>query len=496
MENILSMLIFTPIIAAIVLYLLPLNVRLIKYASFAVTVVTTALSLWMYMHFEATQQMQFVQSHEWIKAYGITFHIGIDAISLIIVMMTNLIMPLLYLSFWHLDRKGYWLNLLIVHGGLTGAALSLDLILFYLFWETMLLPIFFMIGLYGRENKNFMSMKFTLYTIFGSLLMLISILYLGYSSFEQNAVWTFSISELKSLQFDRTSTILLFSSFIFAFSIKIPLFPFHTWLPQTYRAAPIGAIVVMSALMAKLGVYAIWRFAFTLFEPTAEEFSDVFVYLGLFGMIYFAIAAIKQEELKKLFAYSSASHLSLIVMGIFAFNYYAHLGAFYMIASHALSSAALFMMLGMIFKRTQNLHINKLGGIVHQAPVFSVFFAFFALSIVGIPLTGGFVSELLLVLGGFKYSMTAGFISATTLLAAVLFIFNVLQKILYGEKKLSEFSELNWYEFFSLTPLALLIIAMGIFPSYFIDKIKPTASQYTKSSIQKSPVNKERYVKY
>jgi len=483
MENILSLLIFLPILSAVFLYLAPLNVKIIRYASFTVTLFTAALSLWMYTHFEASEQMQFVEQYAWIKTYGISYHVGIDGISLIIVMMTNLIMPLLYLSFWHLNRKGYWLNLLIVHGGLTGAALSLDLILFYLFWETMLLPIFFLIGMFGRDNKDFMSMKFTLYTIFGSLLMLISILYLGYSSYEQAQVWSFSISDLQTLHLDQRTTFLLFASFIFAFSIKIPLFPFHTWLPQTYAAAPIGAIVIMSALMAKLGVYAIWRFVFTLFETLSFEFSGFFVSLGLFGMIYFGIAAVKQVELKRLFAYSSASHLSLVVMGIFAFNYYAHLGAFYMIASHALSSAALFMMLGMIYKRTQNLHIQALGGIVHHAPVFSAFFGFFALSIVGIPLTGGFVSELLLIIGAFKYNIIIGFFAATTLLVAILFIFNLMQKVLYGPKRLKEFSELRLYELFSLIPLALLILAMGIFPSYFIDKVKATAQQHTVQEI-------------
>lgn len=321
-------------------------------------------------------------------------------------------------------------------------------------------------------------MKFTLYTIFGSLLMLVAILYLGHSNFKEYQVWSFSISDLQTLHLDRQTTFLLFAAFIFAFSIKIPLFPFHTWLPQTYRTAPIGAIVVMSALMAKLGVYAIWRFVFTLFEPIAIESADFFMSLGLFGMIYFGFAAIKQSELKKLFAYSSASHLSLVVMGIFAFNTYAHLGAFYMIASHALSSAALFMMLGMIYKRTQNLEIDALGGIVHQAPVFSAFFAFFALSIVGIPLTGGFVSELLLIVGAFKSNIIYGFMAATTLLIAILFVFNVMQKILYGQKRLETFTELRTYELLSLLPMALLILAMGVFPSLFIKKIKPTAQEH------------------
>ena len=484
MENILSILIFLPILSAILLYLLPLNVRTTRSISLSVTLITTALSLWMYSHFQASPHMQFVEDYAWIKEYGISYHIGIDGISLIIVMMTNLVMPLLYLSFWNLDRKGYWLNLLIVHGGLTGATLALDLILFYLFWETMLLPIFFLIGLFGHNtNKDFMSMKFTLYTIFGSLLMLLAILYLGYSSFAQTQVWSFSVSELQTLHLDETTTLLLFSAFLFAFAIKIPLFPFHTWLPQAYNASPIGAIVVMSALMAKLGVYAIWRFVFTLFEPLAVQSAYFFVSLGLFGMVYFGIAAIRQNELKKLFAYSSASHLSLVVMGLFAFNYYAHLGAFYMVASHAVSSAALFMMIGMIYKRTQDLRIDSLGGIVHQAPVFSAFFAFFALSIVGIPLTGGFVSELLLIIGAFKYNVSIGFIAATTLLIAILFVFKVLQKVLYGVKRDRVFKDLRTYELLSLIPLALLILAMGIVPEYFLQKIKPTAQQHITQEI-------------
>jgi NADH-quinone oxidoreductase subunit M len=484
MDKILSLLIFLPILSAVLLYMLPLNVRITRYASFGITLLTTGLSLWMYAHFDAAASMQFVEDYDWIREYGISYHIGIDGISLIIVMMTNLVMPLLYLSFWHLDRKGYWLNLLIVHGGLTGAALALDLILFYLFWETMLLPIFFLIGLFGHNaNKDFMSMKFTLYTIFGSLLMLVAILYLGYSSFAQTQVWSFSISQLQTLHLDESTVLLLFSAFIIAFAIKIPLFPFHTWLPQTYNAAPIGAIVVMSALMAKLGVYAIWRFVFTLFEPLAVQSAYLFVALGLFGMLYFGVAAIRQNELKKLFAYSSASHLSLVVMGIFAFNYYAHLGAFYMIASHALSSAALFMMLGMIYKRTQDLRIDALGGIAHQAPVFSAFFAFFALSIVGIPLTGGFVSELLLIIGAFTYDITIGFIAATTLLIAILFVFKVLQKVLYGAKREKAFEDLRTYELLSLIPLAMLILAMGIIPEYFLHKIKPTAQQHITQEI-------------
>lgn len=480
--SILSIMIFLPIITALFLFITRININAIKVIYMIVTFIVIYLAIKLYIDFDASSSMQFIEIHPWIVKYGITYHIGVDGVSLGIVMMTAIIMPLVAIALYkHREHKGYWINLLFVQGGIMGAVLSLDLMLFYLFWEVMLLPIFFMIGLFGYGNKHFITMKFNIYTIFGSLMMLISILYMAVMYKEQFGVYSFELYDLQNITFSSTQALLVFSGFMIAFAIKIPIFPFHTWLSDTYRSAPTGAVIVMSALMAKLGAYAIWRFLFTLLPDTSLALSPYFIAIGLFGLIYFGISAMSQTHLKRMFAFSSASHLSLVVVGFFIYNSYGLVGSSYLIVSHALSSAALFLMIGMMFERTQTYSIESLGGIASKAPKFALFFAFFALSIVGIPLTSGFVAEVLIVLGAFKYNIYIGFISATTILIAMLFMFKMISRVLYGKtsKVTENFVDLRSHEIVSLLPLALLILAMGIFPNYFIKKIEPTAMSYS-----------------
>jgi len=472
----LSLLIFLPIITSITLFLLPVSIKVLKLVSTTMMLIVLALALYLFFSFESIAQMQFVQQFDWISSYGISYHVAVDGVSLPLLVMIAIIMPSIAIALHNRDSKGFWLNLLLAQGGITGALLAQDLILFYLFWETMLLPIFFMIGLFGYGRNRFITMKFTIYTIFGSLIMLIGILYIANAYQLESGFYSFSLEKLSSVELEPLEALLTFSAFMLAFAIKIPLFPFHTWLSDTYRSAPTGAVVIMSALMAKLGVYAIWRLLFTLFSETAQNVSAYFIGLGLFGMIYFAIIAVHQTHLKRQFAYSSASHLSLIVVGIFIFDIYGLLGSSYFIASHALSSAAIFIMIGMLYERTNTHSLEALGGIASQAPKFAFLFTFFALSIVGIPFTAGFVSELLIVIGAFKYNIYIGFISATTLVLAILFVFKMLAKSIYAKShnKIS-FYDLKPNESVILIPIALLILLMGIFPNYFLAKIEPTA---------------------
>jgi NADH-quinone oxidoreductase subunit M len=440
------------------------------------------LTLKLYISFEHHASIQFEEMHRWISEYGINYHIGVDGVSLGIVVMNAILMPLVAVALYkQRDKRGYWINLLFVQGGIMGVALSLDLMLFYLFWEIMLLPIFLMIGLFGYGNKNFITMKFNIYTIFGSLMMLISILYIAVQYKLQFGVYTFDLDKLQNLVLDSTQSILVFSGFMIAFAIKIPIFPFHTWLIDTYRSAPTGAVVVMSALMAKLGAYAIWRVLFTLLDKTSHELASYFIAIGLFGLIYFGISAMNQTHLKNLFALSSASHLSLIVVGFFIYDVYGLIGSSYLIVAHAISSAALFMMAAMLYERTKTYDISSLGGIAAVAPRFSIFFTLFALSIVGVPMTAGFVAEVLIVLGAFHYNIYIGFMTATTLLIAMLFMFKMISQVLYGKanKATENFEDLRMHELMALIPLALLVLAMGIFPNYFIQKIEPTALSYT-----------------
>ncbi len=487
----LSLLIFLPIITSILLFLLPISIKTLKAISTSVMLVVLVIALYLYFNFESIESMQFVQHVNWIPSYGISYHVGVDGISISLLVMIAIIMPSIAIALHNRDSKGFWLNLLLAQGGITGALLAQDLILFYLFWETMLLPIFFMIGLFGYGRNRFISMKFTIYTIFGSLIMLIGILYIANAYHEMTGFYSFSLKELSHVKLSTSESLLTFMAFMLAFGIKIPLFPFHTWLSDTYRSAPTGAVVIMSALMAKLGVYAIWRLLFTLFNQSVHEISYYFICLGLFGMLYFAIIAIHQSHLKRQFAYSSASHLSLIVVGIFIFNPYTLLGASYFIASHALSSAAIFIMIGMLYERTNTHSIEALGGIASQAPKFAFLFTFFALSIVGIPFSAGFVSELLIILGAFEYNIFIGFISATTLILAILFVFKTLAKSIYSSRENPyNFYDLKTNESIILIPLALLIIIMGIFPNYFLQKIEPSVKHSIKlSQIKDKNVN-------
>lgn len=479
--SILTIMIFLPIVTALGLFAARLHINAVKIIYMIVTLVIMFLALKLYIDFDASASMQFIEIHPWIAKYGITYHIGVDGVSLGIVMMNAIIMPLVAIALYkHREHRGYWINLLFVQGGIMGAVLSLDLMLFYLFWEVMLLPIFFMIGLYGYGKNHFITMKFNIYTIFGSLMMLLSILYMAVAYKEQFGVYSFELYDLKNITLSTTQSLLVFSGFMVAFAIKIPIFPFHTWLSDTYRSAPTGAVIVMSALMAKLGAYAIWRFLFTLLNETSHGVAPYFIGMGLFGLIYFGISAMSQTHLKRMFAFSSASHLSLVVVGFFIYNVYGLVGSSYLIVSHALSSAALFLMIGMMYERTQTYNIASLGGIAKIAPRFALFFAFFALSIVGIPLTSGFVAEVLIILGAFEYNIYIGFITATTILIAMLFMFKMISQVLYGEQKeaTSEFEDLRLHEIVSLLPLVFLVLAMGIFPNYFIKKIEPTAMSY------------------
>jgi len=325
--NILSIIIFLPIITAVLLFFVRIPIRLIKIVYMMVTSMIALLTLKLYISFEHHASIQFEEMHRWISEYGINYHIGVDGVSLGIVVINAILMPLVAIALYkQRDKRGYWINLLFVQGGIMGVALSLDLMLFYLFWEIMLLPIFLMIGLFGYGNKNFITMKFNIYTIFGSLMMLISILYIAVQYKLQFGVYTFDLDKLQNLVLDSTQSILVFSGFMIAFAIKIPIFPFHTWLIDTYRSAPTGAVVVMSALMAKLGAYAIWRVLFTLLDKTSHELASYFITIGLFGLIYFGISAMNQTHLKNLFALSSASHLSLIVVGFFIYDVYGLIG--------------------------------------------------------------------------------------------------------------------------------------------------------------------------
>jgi len=337
------------------------------------------------------------------------------------------------------------------------------------------------IGLFGSVNRVFSTLKITIYTIMGSLFMFVSILYLGVAHYYEFGMWSFALSDLVNITtIAREHKILLFFGFMLAFAIKIPLFPFHSWLLQTYSNSPTGGVFLLSSIMAKLGVYALVRFMIPLFPDLFVEFSAYFVALGIFGLVYFGIAAICQMNIKKMFAYSSASHLGLITAGVFALNVQGMMGSSFLIVAHAIATGGLFLLVGVMERHLGIRSLSALGGIATKAPWFTLYFAIMLFCTVGIPGTNGFVAELLIVLGIFHYNPYLGVLSALTVLVAASYMFWVFQKavLVKSDNDISQMKDLSAHEIIGLFPLAFLILAMGVYPDLFLYKIEPTLQYY------------------
>lgn len=476
-DYLLTLIIFFPLFSAVLLGIFRAETRVLRLGAILSSVFTLFLVFWLVYNFDADAGMQFVQNLPWIQNAGVRYIVGVDYLSLVILLLITLLMPPLYIYMYHERRKGYWYNMMLLQTGVTGAVLSLDLVLFYLFWETMLLPIFVMIGKYGNGMHQYNSMKIVLMTILGSMSMLFSILYIGYIYFDTTGIWSFALNDLTSIAFDARTSIWLAAGFLLAFAIKIPLVGFHTWMAPAYGSAPTPAVVIMSAIMAKLGVYGIWRFGYSLFEVPLSYYAPTIIVLALVGLLYYAIRAITEDNLRKMFAYSSGSHLSLIALGIFLTNIYAWSGSLYFIATHALATTGMFLMIGLTYKRFKTVKISALGGIASKAPRFTFFFAFFALSIAGLPGTGGFVAELLIIIGAFKASFLIGVFTATTMLSAMIYIFWMLQRTLFGiPNSDAVYNDLSIREMVMLLPLVLLLLATGLAPSLFTPFFEPQLS--------------------
>jgi NADH-quinone oxidoreductase subunit M len=474
LENILTYIIFLPLFTAVLLGLFRASLIMLKIGAMLSAILSLGLVLVVLVNFDANVGMQFVKETPWIVNAGIKYLVGVDYLSLVLLLLIVFLMPILYAYMYHEQRKGYWYNMMLLQTGVTGAVLSLDLILFYLFWEIMLLPIFIMIGKYGNGMKQYNSMRIVLMTILGSMSMLFSILYIGFVYFETMGFWSFALSDLTLMDFNVKTTIWLTAGFLLAFSIKIPLVGFHTWMAPAYGSAPTPAVIIMSAIMAKLGIYGIWRFGFGLFEENLIYYQNIIIVLALIGLLYYAIRAITEDNLRKMFAYSSGSHLSLIALGVFLLNEYAWSGSLYFIATHAIASAGMFLMIGLTYKRFKTVNISELGGIAQKAPKFTFFFAFFALSIAGLPGTGGFVAELLIIIGAFKASIPIGVLSATTVLCAMLYIFWMLQRTLFSQpNNTTTYKDLSAREIAMLLPLVLILLLTGIAPSLFTPLFEP-----------------------
>ncbi len=477
-EHILSFMIFLPILAGLALLLAPVPKDAARAIGLAVSVIVLILGIKVFAGFSGTGGLEFVEKSPWVEALGINFHLGVDGISLFVLLAASFLIPMVFMVF-STKTKGYYGNLLITSGAMIGAVCAADLVVFYIFWEIMLLPIFFMIGLYGGPGKIPATIKVTIYTIAGSLLMLVALIYLGVSYHTQFGEWSFEIAKMANLNLSGGFAVVAFICLMLAFAIKIPLFPFHTWLPDAYTEAPTPATFVLSAIMAKVGVYGVIRFVVPVFEIELARFAIILAASGVIGMMYCGIAAIAQKDFKRMLAFSSASHMGIIAVGIFCMNVQALTGTLFQIVAHATSTGVLFLFVGILEDRMQTREIDDFGGVAYNAPIFATFFAIAMLASCGLPGTSGFIGEFLIILGAIKFNPVIGILTGTTLIIGVCYMLWMFQRVFFqkANDRTAEFKDLSVVETLTFLPIILLIIFMGIYPQPFIEKIEPAAQQ-------------------
>lgn len=477
-ENILSIMIFLPIVVGFGIFILPIRKEAARALGLVVSIIVVILGLKIFLGFNGSSGLEFVEKKPWVETLGIYYSLGVDGISILVLMAGACLFPMVYLLL-NTKAKGYYGNLLVVQGAMIGAICAADMVLFYIFWEVMLLPVFFMIGLYGGKKRLPATLKITLYTIAGSLFMLVAIIYLGVTYHSQFGVWSFDMQKLSVMALSGRAATAAFIFFMVAFAIKIPLFPFHTWLPDAYTEAPTAATFLLSAVMAKIGVYAVIRFVVPIFAEDFTRYALLLAYSGVIGMMYCGIAAIAQKDFKRMLAFSSASHMGVIALGVFCLNLQALTGTLYQIVAHATSTGVLFILLGIIEERMQTRKIEDLGGIAYKAPIFAVFFAVAMLASVGLPGTSGFIGEFLIILGAVKFNVAIGVLAGTTLIIGVCYMLWMFQRVFFekNNERTELFKDLTAIETLTILPIIVLIIVMGIYPQPFLNKITPAAQQ-------------------
>ena len=410
---ILSTVIFLPVIGALVLTLIRRsNETLIKWTALIFAFVTFLLSLPLFTNFDkTTYKMQFVEKHAWIQSWNIQYFLGIDGISILLVLLTTISSILCILISWHsikIKVKEFYISILLTCGAITGVFSSIDLFLFYIFWEAMLIPMYLIIGVWGGPNRIYATIKFILYTLVGSVLMLVGIIYLYFF-----AGRTFNILELTANTYPYKMQLWLFWAFFSAFAVKVPMFPVHTWLPDAHTEAPTAGSVILAAILIKMGAYGFLRFSIPLFPEATKAMMPVMLTLSVIAIIYAGLVCLVQTDLKRLIAYSSVSHMGFITLGIFALNSQGVEGGIIQMVNHGVVTGALFMCVGVIYDRTHTRKIADYGGLATAMPIYASFFMVFTLAAVGLPGTNGFVGEFLTLLGGFAANKLAGVLACS-----------------------------------------------------------------------------------
>ena len=497
--NLLTIVGVLPLISALLIAFIPSkNAELIKRAAFAATLVVAIASIFLVTGFDkSVTGMQYVQSNTWIEAFNINFAVGIDGISLVLILLSTILVPIVILATWHESDLGRWSSksfyilILVLETLMIGVFAATDLFLFYVFFEAMLIPIYFLIGGYGTGNKSAAAVKFLLYSLFGGLLMLASVIGLYVIAGNQIGA-TFDLTQLATLEIDSNTQNLLFLGFFIAFAIKAPLWPFHTWLPDAAKAATPGTSVLLLGVLDKVGTYGMIRFCIALFPDASKTFTPLIITLAVISIIYGAFMAIGQKDIKGLIAFTSISHFGFITMGIFAMTTQGMSGANLYMVNHGFSTAALFLVAGWMMMRRGSSTIADFGGLQRVTPVMAWTFFIAGMSGLALPGLSSFVSEFLVLVGTYTRYPVAAVIGTLGIVLAALYILIPIQKTLHGPitSGNKNLKDLNLREKIAIAPVILIIVVMGFYPKPVLDIINPTAEKVVVNAGFTDPVAK------
>ena len=479
-DHVLTLLIALPAITAVVILFLPTGDRTaIRGAALAGSAITLAASIGLLARFSPRAGFQLEEVAAWIPQWGIQYRLGVDGISLLLVVLTAFIMPLVVLAAWEQDNraKGFFASLLALESALIGVFLALDLVLFYLFFEIMLVPMYALIGIWGGANRRYAAIKFFLYTLVGGFLMLIAILYLYFQPGGGSFAYERLIEVARSLDIGQQT--MLFLCFFAAFAIKVPLFPFHTWLPDAHTEAPTAGSVVLAAVMLKIGGYGFLRFSLPMFPLATARLAPAILVLGVIGVLYGALVATMQRDIKKLVAYSSVAHLGFVVIGIFALHPTSASGAVVQMLNHGISTGALFLLIGFLYDRTHSREIAEYSGLLRATPIFGGLFLITVMSSVALPGLNGFVGEFPILLGTFQTHRWAAVLAAFGVILAAIYLLWAYQRMFHGpvEGRAVDLTDLNPREIAVMVPLLVLMLGIGLYPKPIYDRVSPSVDR-------------------
>jgi NADH-quinone oxidoreductase subunit M len=499
-ENLLTILILLPVFGAAATLAHQMfwkQESQLKWLTFGFTLLNFLLSLLLLVDKGTTSPSGFFfeKNVPWISAINSNYHVGVDGLSLWLVILTTFIMPISVISTWHAVEKrptAFYVFLLLLESAMIGVFVSLDLLVFYLFFEASLVPMFFLIGIWGGKDRIYAAVKFFIFTALGSLLMLVAIIALYYLHADATGTGTFDfvtlLNSLKlgNLAFSSSTGTLLFLAFALAFAIKVPLFPFHTWLPDAHTEAPTAGSVILAAILLKMGTYGLMRFNFTLFPEASREFAPLFIVLAIIGIIYGALVAMVQPDVKRLVAYSSVAHMGFVILGMFSFTEWGMQGALYQMLNHGVSTGALFLLVGFIYERRHTRQISDFGGLANVMPIYATIFVITSMSSVGLPFLNGFVGEFLIMVGmwkstaldgiallGWNWNYVATMLAGTGVIFAAVYLLWMIQRVFFGKvtnENNRSLTDLSWREIGLMAPLLFLMVYMGVYPKPFLER--------------------------